>query len=229
MSLPASALKFQPFDADAFGVPFYRLTDPRSPVLERELAALALHPPFIVDAKLPADDITSGARLLELGFRKVCVQIELHHSLIGAIVPPVRSQIVDQVKLPKDILYAHAAQFVFDRFALDSRLPPGGHDRLFLRWISNSLEGIAHSVALCGNNFITFKEESGDVKIDLVSVLHKEQGIATDLLMAVLCAAQERGSRHVKVVTECENRPAVRLYLKTGFSPVHFYSVFHLC
>jgi GNAT superfamily N-acetyltransferase len=222
-----SCFTYQEFDTDVFGVPFYRLVDARPPRLQEEVAALASNPPCIADAKLPAEDIQSGARLLELGFRKICVQIELKHRL-GVSVHPTRSQIRDRVVLPNAIIRAHASQFVFDRFALDIALPSKGHDRLYEKWIRNSLEGSSHLVATFGDNFITFREQAGNIKIDLVSVLQKGQGIGADLIRTVLNCAKERQVREVDVITECENLPAVRLYLSTGFLPARFFSVFHL-
>ena len=165
---------------------------------------------------------------MRAGFRKVCVQIELHHSLDHPTPAPQRSQILDRVAFEPSAIRAHARHFVYDRFALDVALPTEGHDRLYEKWIRNSLEGSAHRLAVCGSNFITFKAEPDRIRIDLVSVLDKGQGVASDLLRAVLQRAQERQCKHVEVVTECENLPAVRLYLKSDFVPVRFHSVFHL-
>ena len=221
-------LERRTFDADAFGIPFFRVTDPNAAGLPEALATLPNDRPCIVDAKLAAQDIASAARLIRAGFRKVCVQIELHHQLDQDLCPPQRARIVDRVALSEADVHAHARNFTFDRFALDVALPAAGHDRIYEKWIRNSLEGPAHAVALSGSDFISFKEQVESVKIDLVSVLHKGQGNATDLLNAVLSHARDHGAKQVEVVTECENLPAVKLYLKAGFIPVRFFSVFHL-
>jgi len=222
-----AALAFQQFDTDAFEISFHRVTDARAPDLEREVAALVAKPPVILDAKLPAEDIAGSTRLLKLGFRKICTQIGLSHDLRGTIGAPTRSTIEARIELPEDSIRAHAHQFTFDRFSLDPEIPVAGHDRLYSRWMKNSLTGEACLVAVCGHNFITFKDTPDGVKSDLTSVLDSGQGIASDLLTAILRHARDRNARLVEVVTECENRPAWRLYLKAGFMPAAFVSVFH--
>ena len=228
MTLADVAVQFQKFDTDAFGVPFYRVVATHSPNLERGVAALIANPPVIIDAKLSAEDIGNCHRLLKLGFRKICTQIEFRHKLEEVACPPKRSSIMNCCALSDATILAHARQFVFDRFSLDPELPVGGHDRLYSRWIHNSLRSGNCEVAVCRHNFITFKSTLRRVKIDLTSVLDSGQGIASDLLAAVLHRAKESDAHHVEVVTECENRPAWRLYLKAGFLPAQFFSVFHL-
>jgi dTDP-4-amino-4,6-dideoxy-D-galactose acyltransferase len=228
VSRMAPALRFQPFDTDAFGTPFYRVVDPRSSALDRELSKLTTNPPLIVDAKLPADDIAGAARLTNLGFRKICVQIELHQPLDSAALSCSGAQIRDRVVYPEPVISAHAAQFVFDRFALDLELPRAGHDRLYRQWIRNSLEGGRHRVAVAEKDFITFRTETDAIRIDLVSVLRKRRGTGLALLDAISAYGRQHELEKVIVITECENLPAVSLYIKAGFVPARFFSVFHL-
>lgn len=229
MTAVPQALQYQEFDTKAFGIPFYRIVDPRLATFEDELAALASEPPLIVDAKLPAHDIETGARLLRLGFRKICVQAEFEHSLGAAVgFVCVRAEIRDRIVFPEAVIDAHARQFVFDRFALDAELPAGGHDRLYKKWIRNSLENGGHSVAVAGENFITYKLEAGIIRIDLVSVLCRRRGIGLDLLHTIMDYGRKNRVDKVVVVTECENLPAMRLYAKAGFAPARLFSAFHL-
>jgi ribosomal protein S18 acetylase RimI-like enzyme len=44
----------------------------------------------------------------------------------------------------------------------------------------------------------------------------------------VVAAAHRSGASAVRVVTECENTAAWRLYLRQGFVPQQFIAVFHL-
>lgn len=223
-----SALRFQQFDTDAFGIPFYRVTDPWAAALDCELSELSGKPRLIVDAKLSAEDIHGAARLMRLGFRKICVQIELQRPLDTAPVPCPNAEIRDHVVYPDPVIGAHAAQFVFDRFTLDVDLPRAGHDRLYRQWIRNSLEGERYRIAVADVNFITFGTEGDAIRIDLVSVLNKRRGTGLALLNAILAYGRQQNLEKVIVVTECENLPAVRLYVKAGFSPARFFSVFHL-
>jgi hypothetical protein len=224
---PLHSLVYQEFDSDAFAVPFFRVIDPHSSDLVHEIEAVTRGERGIIDAKLPAEDIEAANRLLRAGFRKICCQVELHHDVVGGTYAPVQSGIFEGFSLPEEMVSRHAANFTFDRFSLDNELPPG-HQLLFERWIRNSLGGRTCLVAAREFNFITFKLVSDQIKIDLVSVLDKGRGIARDLLHAILWKARELRLREVVVVTECENKPAVNLYLKKGFKVVQFYSVFHL-
>jgi GNAT superfamily N-acetyltransferase len=162
------------------------------------------------------------------GFRKICTQIELRHDLAGPTRAPEDAAIHSRANLPAAAIDAHARNFRTDRFALDVMLSQSDHDRLFARWIRNSLEGGRHSVSLRDLSFVTFREEGSDAKIDLVSVLNKGRGVGTDLMNAVLCEARARRKTCVKVVTECENPPAIGLYMKVGFRPFRYYSCLHL-
>ncbi|MFM8992351.1 MAG: GNAT family N-acetyltransferase, partial [Alphaproteobacteria bacterium] len=63
--------------------------------------------------------------------------------------------------------------------------------------------------------------------IDLVSAVVKRRGIASDLLARVVALAAREGCRAVRVVTECENAPALALYARAGFAPVRYESLLH--
>jgi hypothetical protein len=221
-------LQFQQFDSNAFGIPFYRLTEPASTTLAGELAGLTKAPPFIVDAKLPAEDISNATRLMKLGFRKICVQLELECGLFSPKLYCEGAKISDRIVFPDSVIDAHARHFTFDRFALDPELSATGHERLYKQWIRNSLERGTHLVALKGENFITFKSDGRPLRIDLVSILNKRRGIGSDLLQTIFSFAEQQKIGTVKVVTECENLPALKLYMKAGFVPARFFSVFHL-
>ena len=219
--------RYQEFDSDAFQRPFYRVVRVEPDRFEGEFRELATTARLIADAKLRSDKIDGGAMLMRCGFRKICTQIELACDLNGPIDAPANADVRDRLELDDEVIAAHATHFEYDRFALDVLLPKDGHDRLYRNWIRNSLENGKHRIAVRDNNFITFRSQEADVKIDLVSVLDKGLGIGTDLIRALLQDAQAHGLRRVKVVTECENAPAVGLYMKMGFTPVAFDSVFH--
>ena len=154
------------------------------------------------------------------------MQVEFVHRL-QETVPASSAESRSHLELQPDVLREHARHFQTDRFALDVCLPLERHDRLFEVWMRNSLSGRKHSVAARGNNFVPFREDGEETKIDLVSMLDKGKGIGTDVINAVLLHAQRRGKRCVRVVTECENVAAIGLYVKTGFIASCYYTVLH--
>src|SRR5687768_4888432 len=99
----ALALERQAFDEVAFGQQFYRVTSMEADGLERGIAALRKEAqPFIVDAKMPSDDLASSRRLLSLGFRKVCMQIRLVNDLSGPADFDQEAAMVDTLDWPDD-------------------------------------------------------------------------------------------------------------------------------
>lgn len=221
-----SCIKQQQFDSDIFGRPFYRIISFDLDRLDPELASVLGIPSVIIDAKLPSGEVEQAAFLMRRGFRKVCMQIELIHRLQETIRAS-SAEICPRLDLHPDVLREHARHFLSDRFALDVCLPREGHDRLYEVWMRNSLSGARHSISARGNNFVTFRDDGEEVRIDLVSVLDKAKGIGTDLINAVLLDAQRRGKSCVRVVTECENVRAIGLYAKTGFNMSCYYTVLH--
>lgn len=219
------ALERQAFDSEAFGFPWYRVVDVAAPALAAEVAGLESAGPYAIDAKLPAEALDQARLLQGLGFRRICTQFELRHPLAATqAVPGV--EFSDQLALPDDLLWRHAGNFTSDRFSQDPLLPEQGVRTLYRRWIGNSLAG-RKRVAHDGRNFCTYAERPDGWSIDLVSVLDPGRGIGARILAALVARAGGRGAPSFSVVTECENRAAWRLYLKSGFAPARFVSVFH--
>ena len=216
----------QEFDTAAFGIPFYRVQRVDAAGLAAELAALAGSRPFIVDAKVPAEDLASTRTLMELGFRRVCMQIELVHPVGPHGEERGQSEISDRFELPEETLRAHARNFQNDRFNLDPLLPRQGIHELYYRWIRNSLGG-RKRVVHRGTGFCTFAEGENEVRIDLLSVLESGAGIGKDLIVTLVSHCRNQGKRPIAVVTECENPRAWQLYQRTGFALHRFLSVFH--
>lgn len=230
----SGALERQAFDSDAFGFAWYRVVDVAAAGLAAEVAALERRgDPHAIDAKLPAEALDEARLLQDLGFRRVCTQFELLHPLAGAEAgtgaepagaPAI--ELSDSLALPDDVLWRHAHNFRFDRFSQDPLLPEAGVRTLYRRWIGNSLAG-RKRVAHDGRNFCSYAERPDGWSIDLVSVLDAGRGIGLRIVSALVAHARTRGAPSLSVVTECENRPAWRLYLRSGFAPARFVTVFH--
>ena len=223
-----ACLEFSQFDADAFGLPFYRVKTLDREQLALEIAGLPAAGGFAADAKAPAEDVGTARLLMGLGFRKVSMQIRLTHDL--KIMPPDGGAgISSRLDLPEDALWRHARNFRYDRFNQDPLLPREGTARLFFQWTRNSLTQGRKEIVHRGSDFCTFSmNPDGHAAIDLISVLDHGKGIGKALVASTLHAASRRGATKLHVVTECENYPAWNLYLKTGFRPTAFIAAFHL-
>lgn len=225
--MTAECLALQDFDSAAFGRPFYRMQRFDADRLPVELAARAMRADVLVDAKLPAERVDQSLFLQRLGFRKVSTQIALTRRVDGAEHGEDDARIGARLALSPDEIARHAANFVYDRFALDIAIDRTAHDAFFARWIANSLSGARHRIADRPGGFLTFRDEGDALRIDLLSVLDKGKGVGRGLLRAVLAHGGRLGRKRVDVVTECENRPAVSLYLALGFTPAGFQSALH--
>jgi GNAT superfamily N-acetyltransferase len=216
----------QDFDSDAFGVPFYRIAQWEGAGLAQELSALQKQRPLVIDAKAAAADLDRNAFLQRHKFRNVCAQLELHHHLKAIDKPGHAVEVTAGMALPGDLLARHARNFTADRFALDPFLPKAGHDRLYEKWIANSLGG-RMSVARHGTDFCSFTEEGNQVTIDLLSVLNQRQGVGRSLVLALLARAHAHRMTSVRVVTEAANSAAWQLYLGCGFTLVGIKNCYH--
>jgi len=215
----------QAFDTEIFGLPFYRVIDLDEADLARDLPPLLRREPVIIDAKVPAHRSDLIRFLLGFGFRAICTQVTLVHDLAELPVMTGRVDIRPRVEFDAETIRAHIANFQADRFARDPLIHSTEHDRLYERWIENSLGRM--QVAIHGRNFCSFAPGDRRVSIDLVSVLDKRQGVGRNLVSAVLGEASRRRKESVAVVTECGNEAAWRLYLRCGFRPDGFTDCLH--
>ena len=210
-----ACLTQQAFNTEIFGVPCYRIVDLDRTGLASELPLLLQRPPVMIDAKVPAVRHETARWLRGMGFRSVCTQIALHCDLtaVPAFSPSVT--VGSRLALDDATISAHAANFTGDRYSLDPAIDRTHHDALYRQWIRNSISG-RMLVASQGRNFCSFREQDAQITIDLLSVLDKRQGIGRQLVNATLgYAARQHDS--VRVVTECGNEVAWRLYLSCGF------------
>ena len=215
------------FETRAFGFPFYRVTQFDEPGLKSELDALGGVRPMAADAKTPGENVAQTHAFLRLGFRKISMQVMFQHDLDGVMERDADIRISDRLKLSDDVLCQHARNFTQDRFSLDPLMPAEGRLRLYQQWFRNSLGGMKKTASL-GPNVCTFVQVEDYVKIDLLSVLEPGKGIGPRLVSAVVGAAKASGAKFVRVVTECENPVACRVYQKAGFRNPIYTAVFHL-
>ncbi len=73
--------------------------------------------------------------------------------------------------------------------------------------------------ALCGYGGIMLMGEDAHVVTLAVAPGHREKGVASRLLMALIDVARDNGARHLTLEVRESNRPALELYRKFGFEP----------
>lgn len=220
-----TCLARQGFDSEAFGLNYYRVVHFDYDALAREFSALT--PPFMIDAKLPAQDIAGSKCLQDLGFRKVCVQPTYVLELTGTPGVAV-GEPLGKVDMAQADLKAHAANFPFSRFGLDPQVTDAeriAHQRM---WLVNTMASNDILKFVEQSAFVSFRTREGAVVIDLVSALASARGKGSLLLGRLKAWAAFKGYSHIEVTTECENILACLFYQKNGFRLDRAVAAFHI-
>lgn len=125
----------------------------------------------------------------------------------------------------------------YSRFRLDPRLPATVFQRLYTRWLRNSLNGrIAQGVLVFQGEdgpplgLITLSESNGKVAISLVAVdaAARGQRVGQRLVTEARRRASTLGHTSLQVVTQGANAAACRFYEHCGFQLVQEVNVYHL-
>jgi len=213
------------FDQKFFERPCYRLRPTVTDAEWNQFDRLASESSIFADLKSPASDLATASHALKRSFRKICTQAELSHCL-AEVQPVDRVTFADTLPLAKEQQRAHAEHFVTSRYRRDPDIPVQLANELYAAWVANSLGG-SKRLAIVDGDFCSFEDRDGVRHIDLLSVLEKGLGHATDLLRAVVLDAKSRDLHKVRVTTEVENEVALRAYKTVGFNIECFNSVFH--
>lgn len=249
--MSAPCLVRQEFDSEVFGLPYYRMARFEPETLAAELEALnrehqemtglpgtsglsglsglsSMSARFMVDAKLPAEQVDEAKALMGLGFRKVCVQA--HFALESAVrnLTPSAGEPFGAVPAAPEVLDLHAANLRRSRFGLDPSVPEAlrfAHQR---QWLANSMASDTVRKFFAGSGFVSFTAKGGVAAIDLFSVPERRKGQGSVLLDRLKTWCADQGIPRLVVTTECENTPACLFYEKNGFRLAGTTTVFHL-
>lgn len=123
----------------------------------------------------------------------------------------------------------------YSRFKLDPGFPVGSYERLYTRWIEQSVNKAMATEVFCywmdghPRGLLTLDRCNGRNVIGLVAVDedYQHHGIGTALIRhAVSCVHEHQGQR-VSVTTQLDNEPACRLYSRCGFSLESVTKIWH--
>lgn len=123
----------------------------------------------------------------------------------------------------------------FSRFRIDKNFIKNEYKRLYLAWITRSVnKEIAFKtlVATKGSEIIgltTLAEEKKCAHIGLVAVAEtfRGQGIGRDLIRSADTIAFAMGFKEIKVVSQLQNKGACKLYEKCGFHVESITNIYH--
>lgn len=126
--------------------------------------------------------------------------------------------------LTDDVLQLALESGKYSRFKLDGKLPAGSYERLYTRWIEQSVK---HSIAtevfcymieseLRGLMTIELKDGVGTIGLVAIHPVFQHRGIGTSLLRHVIRFAHDKRCEKLYVATQLDNEPACHLYKKCG-------------
>lgn len=219
-------VELQKFDSEIFGRDFYRIKNVNPDDIRSALLEVIRKKNIIIDAKIQSKNIEVNNILIKMGFLKICTQTQL-------VLSPkkkknnVKSKIYEEINISNESADKLANNFIYDRFSQDIRFQTAKKNLFYKTWILNSLKNKTILAAKINEDFCSFKIIDKTIIIDLLSVLEKRKGHASDLLSCINNYAIDNNIETIKVVTEIENEPALKTYLKNNFIFHKFITCYH--
>lgn len=123
----------------------------------------------------------------------------------------------------------------YSRFKTDFRLPAGSYERLYTRWIEQSVNKSIATEVFCylmegrPRGLLTLDRKNELSTIGLVAVDEEcqHQGIGTGLIRQAVSYVHKHGGERISVATQLDNKPACQLYSKCGFSLESVTKIWH--
>ena len=113
----------------------------------------------------------------------------------------------------------------YSRFKLDESFPSGSYERLYTRWIEQSVNKAIATNVFCymaddaPRGLVTLDFHDGQGVIGLVAVdeNYQHRGIGKALIKHAISYVHELQGERLSVATQMDNEPACRLYSGCGF------------
>ncbi len=123
----------------------------------------------------------------------------------------------------------------YSRFKLDERLPVGSYERLYTRWIEQSVSQAIATEVFCymidgrPHGLLTLDRRDDRNVIGLVAVdeEYQHRGIGRALVRHAVSYVNKHQGKNLSVATQLDNEPACQLYSKCGFSLESVTKIWH--
>lgn len=134
-----------------------------------------------------------------------------------------------------DLLHLALVSGQYSRFKLDESLPTGSYERLYTRWIEQSVNGVLATEVFCymvdeiPRGLVTLDIKNGIGVIGLVAIYEdfQHRGIGMAMMQHVIHYTWMKQCSKLSVATQLDNIPACRLYEKSGFLVESITDVWH--
>lgn len=123
----------------------------------------------------------------------------------------------------------------YSRFKLDRNLPAGSYERLYTRWIEQSVNKAIASDVFCymmdggprGLLTLDFRDGQGVIGLVAVDEEYQHRGIGKALVKHAVSYVYEHQGVGLRVATQMDNELACRLYSGCGFSLESVTKIWH--
>lgn len=134
-----------------------------------------------------------------------------------------------------DLLHLALVSGTFSRFRSDNRFPVGSYERLYSRWIEQSVHHAIATEVFCymadnaprGMVTLNRKADTGTIGLVAIHENYQHRGIGSAMMRHVIRYAQEHECSKLSVTTQLENVSACKLYEKVGFEVESVTDVWH--
>ena len=135
----------------------------------------------------------------------------------------------------EDLLKLSLTSGEYSRYRLDKHFPPNSYERLYTRWIEQSVNHSIANEVFCymvndsPKGLITLKHDNDYGVIGLVATDSecRGMGIGSAMLQHVKQYLFTKGGRKLNVATQYDNKAACHLYEKAGFTVSSCTNVWH--
>lgn len=134
-----------------------------------------------------------------------------------------------------ELLHLTLVSGEYSRFKLDDGFPQGSYERLYSRWIEQSVNHKMASDVFCYMidkapiGLVTLNIKNGIGSIGLVAIHedYQHRGIGSAMMSHVIRYSVEKQVDKLNVATQLDNIPACRLYKKNGFEVNSVTDIWH--
>lgn len=141
----------------------------------------------------------------------------------------------DKPTVSDDLLDLALGSGVYSRFKKDNYFPAKAYERLYTRWIEQSVNHEIATEVFCymidgspkGLLTLNRKETTGDIGLVATSPLYQGRGIGNAMLAHAKHFMYLKGHNSLNVVTQFDNKAACHLYEKVGFTVKSSTDIFH--
>ncbi len=158
-----------------------------------------------------------------------------YYKIIEKLNYDVDKNIIPCSKISTELISLVLQSGEFSRFKIDPNFPEGSLERLYVKWIENTINkkfGDILYVHMVNKiiGFITLRTANGIGNIDLIAVANdfRGQSIGSKLLMCAYNYFVNKNITNIEVVTQKNNILACKFYEKNNFKIKNIVNIYHL-